>query len=216
MLILFLYSLIKIFSSWVLFVSLKLLFNSELFLWKLNNINNNQTKQKQFKTVNKDSSLNNSNQNNTNNQPLFSSFYNIIQRTKKLFNKGKGNNEVKNRDNKNIDSNKKEEVNKSFFKSQRNFYNKEKKIKENNSKEKEIKNMNTIIINNNININIENKKDIKIPELNFNNTIITSDKNNNFDKIDGNNNGENIKSFAFKNIFQKFNFNKNIINKSSK
>ena len=182
----------------------------------LNNINNNQTKQKQFKTVNKDSSLNNSNQNNTNNQPLFSSFYNIIQRTKKLFNKGKGNNEVKNRDNKNIDSNKKEEVNKSFFKSQRNFYNKEKKIKENNSKEKEIKNMNTIIINNNININIENKKDIKIPELNFNNTIITSDKNNNFDKIDGNNNGENIKSFAFKNIFQKFNFNKNIINKSSK
>ena len=69
----------------------------------LNNINNNQTKQKQFKKINKDSSSTNSNLNKTNNQPLFSSFYNIIQRTKRLFNKDKGINENKKKDKKNID-----------------------------------------------------------------------------------------------------------------
>ena len=184
----------------------------------LNNINNNQTKQKQFKKINKDSSSTNSNLNKTNNQPLFSSFYNIIQRTKRLFNKDKGINENKKNDKKNIDSIKKEDINKNFYKSQVNFYKKEKKININDNKEKELSssNTNTIIINNNININIENKKDIQIPELNFKNTIITTEKKNKDEKLEGINNHEYIKSFDIKNIFQKFNFNKHVNNKSTK
>ena len=193
----------------------------------LNSINNDHATKKQFKTINKDTTISNS----SSVQPTFSSFYNIIQRTKKLFNKDKSdvNNINKNGDINNINTSyKKEEQTKNFFKSKQNFYNKENKTKEiNKEKEKESNNANTIIINNNININFGNKKEIKIPEINFNNTIVTSDKNTinignkfNTQRIkDENKLGNNStikKPNMIKSIFEKFNFNKKIINKSKK
>ena len=193
----------------------------------LNSINNDHATKKQFKTINKDTTISNS----SSVQPTFSSFYNIIQRTKKLFNKDKSdvNNINKNGDINNINTSyKKEEQTKNFFKSKQNFYNKENKTKEiNKEKEKESNNANTIIINNNININFGNKKEIKIPEINFNNTIVTSDKNTinignkfNTQRIkDENKLGNNStikKPNMIKSIFEKFNFNKKINNKSKK
>ena len=64
----------------------------------------------------------------------------------------------------------------------------------------------------------------------MNNTIVTSGKNNinlnnkfntqrignNNDKLDNNTNEDNKATITFKNIFQKFHFNKKIINKNNK
>ena len=183
----------------------------------LSNINNISAKKQQYKTIGKESNTKSTNNNNTNDQSTFSSFYKIIQKTKKLFNKEKEVVDNKKEDDKKISIYKKEEQSKSFYLSKKNFYKKNKKI--NDNKEKEKKNANTIIINNNINISIENKKDLKIPELNINNTIVTSEQNNidlgnkfniqnkrnNDEKLDDN---SSKKSITIKNIFQKFNFNK--------
>ena len=184
----------------------------------LNNINNGSLTTKQYKTINKETS-------DSSAQTTFSSFYNIIQRTKNLFNKDKTTNKIKKIENKNI-NNKKDE-NKNFYKSQQNFYKKDKKINDENiNNDKKDKIGNTIIINNNININFGNKKDIKIPEINVNNTILTSDKKsinigNKFNTqklpVSNENNFENNsttkKAITFKTIFQKFNFNKKTNNK---
>ena len=183
----------------------------------INNINNNSATTKQFKTINKENSSTKIDNTKSNNQPSVSSFYNIFQRAKTLFNKDKGVNEIKKVDKKIINSYKKEEQTKSLYTSQKNFYKKNHKINDNN-KEKEQKSSNTIIINNNININIGNKKDLKIPELNINNTIVTSGPKSinlrnkfntqNIKNNDGSNNQTNKKAITFKNIFHKFHFNK--------
>ena len=193
----------------------------------LNSINNGPSNEKQFKTINKELSI--SSNNNSNIQTSGSTFYNLIQKTKQFFKKEKEINDSKKTTNKNINSYKKVEPSKSFYTSKKNFYKKDNKIKDNN-KEKEINKGNTIIINNNININFGNKKDIKIAELNLNNTIVTSGKNNinlnnkfntqrignNNEKLDNNTNEDNKATIMFKNIFQKFHFNKKVINKNNK
>ena len=193
----------------------------------LNNINNNvSSTTKQNKTINQEPLTSESSA-----QTTFSSFYNIIQRTKNLFNKDKDtNNKIKIRKHNTTNLNEKEEENKDFYKSQKNFYKKEKKNNEEDiNEEKKEKIGNTIIINNNININIGNKKDIKLPEINFNNTILTSGKKRinignkfNTQKVSntqGNNFENNTttkKTITFKSIFQKFNFNKKTNNKYKK
>ena len=188
----------------------------------LNNINNGSLTTKQYKTINKETS-------DSSAQTTFSSFYNIIQRTKNLFNKDKNStNKIKEVQNNNL--NNKEEENKDFYKSQKNFYQKDKKINDENiNSDKKDKIGNTIIINNNININIGNKKDIKIPAINVNNTILTSGKKSikignkfNTQKLPNShehnfeNNSTTKKTITFKSIFQKFNFNKKTNNKIKK
>ena len=193
----------------------------------LNNINNGSSSTKQYKTINKDKETSTS---DSSAQTTFSSFYNIIKRTKNLFNKDKNTtNKTKKIENSNLPN--KEDENKNFYKSQQNFYKKEKiRNDENSNNDKKEKVGNTIIINNNININIGDKKDIKIPEINVNNTILTSDKKsinigNKFntqklqqDTHENNleNNSTTKKTITFKNIFQKFNFNKKVNNKFKK
>ena len=177
----------------------------------LNNINNNETTKNQYKAINKETHSV---------QQSFSSFYNLIQRTKKLFNSNKDDNNTKiNNDNINDNKNKDE---KDFYKSKEDFYKRKNKTNDIND-EKETKNTNTIIINNNININIGNKKEIKIPQFNFNNTIVTSQTNNlNLDtkfhtqRIKNPNNTTTKKGITIKSIFQKLNINKKINNKDKK
>ena len=177
----------------------------------LNNINNNETTKNQYKTINKETHSV---------QQSFSSFYNLIQRTKKLFNSNKDDNNTKiNNDNINDNKNKDE---KDFYKSKEDFYKKKNKTNDIND-EKETKNTNTIIINNNININIGNKKEIKIPQFNFNNTIVTSQTNNinleskfHTQRIKNPNNTTTKKGITIKSIFQKLNINKKINNKDKK
>ena len=188
----------------------------------LNNINNGSSTAKQYKTINKETS-------DSSAQTTFSSFYSIIQRTKNLFNKDKNTNNKNTKIEKN-NLNNKEDENKDFYKSQKNFYKKDKNINDEKiNNDKKDKDGNTIIINNNININIGNKQVIKIPEINVNNTILTSGKKsinfgNKFNtqklpdshepKIE--NNSTTKKTITFKSIFQKFNFNKKTNNKYKK
>ena len=177
----------------------------------LNNINNNETTKNQYKTINKETHSV---------QQSFSSFYNLIQRTKKLFNSNKDDNNTKINNN-NINDNKNQEE-KDFYKSKEDFYKRKNKTNDIND-EKETKNTNTIIINNNININIGNKKEIKIPQFNFNNTIVTSQANNinleskfHTQRIKNPNNTTTKKGITIKSIFQKLNINKKINNKDKK
>ena len=177
-----------------------------------------------------------------------SSIYKIIKKTKNFFTKNK-----KEEEGSNLLENKTKKIqNNNFYKSQQNFYkvktdNKDKnsktkndiKIKENSYLKKAMnkaktlkdktnyndkKNNSTIIINNNININIgNNSKNIKIPQLNLNNVILNSHSNyninNNTQKGNNNSNINNSSNSSRKNIndlFHKLPFNKKIINKVKK
>ena len=162
----------------------------------INNINNGSLTNREYK-IKKNDLL----QDNT------SSIYKIIKKTKNLVNKN--NNDS---DNSNSKKESKKLGNKNFYKSQQNFYKKKDKInyiacndviqentyikseinfnkgKINNYSEK--KNSSTIIINNNININISNKtKNIKIPQLNLKNAILNTKANY---KLDNKNNSHRI------------------------
>ena len=179
---------------------------------------------------------------------LQSSIYKIIKKTKNFFTKIKKDEEGSNP----IENKIKKIQNNNFYKSQQNFYkiktdNKDKisktkndiKIKENSyvknamNKAKTLKektNFNdkkhnsTIIINNNININIgNNSKNIKIPQLNLNNVILNSHSNyninNNTQKGNNNtniNNSSNSSRTNLNDLFHKLPFNKKIINKVKK
>ena len=150
----------------------------------VNNINNGSLTTREFKSKKNDLL-----QDNT------SSIYKIIKKTKNLISK----NNIDS-DNSNSKKESKNLVNKNFFKSQQNFYKKKDKInyiacndviQENTYIKSEInfnkgkinnypgkKLSSTIIINNNININISNKtKNIKIPQLNLKNAILNTKGN---------------------------------------
>ena len=154
----------------------------------VNNTNNGSLTTREFKLK-----KNNLLQDNT------SSIFKIIKKTKNLFNKNNNDsdNSKSKKESKNLG-------NKNFYKSQQNFYKKKDKInyiacneviQENTYIKSEInfnkgkitnypgkKNSSTIIINNNININISNKtKNIKIPHLNLKKAILYTKDNYKFD-----------------------------------
>ena len=172
----------------------------------MNKINSNALSSKEYKTINKETT--NSSGNNSGVQTTLSTFYTLIQKTKKFFTKRNNNNDNYNIKNKEKKKEKTKNINNNFYKSQQNFFKKEKD-----------KN-NDININNNINININIQNEIKIPSLNFNNTIITSNQNNlnignkfHTHRMSNHNNKlENIntatKPINIKNIFQKINKNR--------
>ena len=173
---------------------------------------------------------------------LHSSIYQIIKKTKNLFVGNKKEEEKLTKDTKNLPTN-------NFYKSQQNFYKTKDKIIKNKNEEKikqqayvknainkvkinnkkidyqNNKNSSTIIINNNININIGNKKTIKIPQLNLNNAILNSNDLNSKCNTQRNSNVNNIINFGNKpntkrkninNMINKLPFNKKVINKTKK
>ena len=206
----------------------------------VNNINNGSLTTREFKSKKNDLL-----QDNT------SSIYKIIKKTKNLISK----NNIDS-DNSNSKKESKNLVNKNFFKSQQNFYKKKDKInyiacndviQENTYIKSEInfnkgkinnypgkKLSSTIIINNNININISNKtKNIKIPQLNLKNAILNTKGNYKLDnkynsqrmsnnKNSNSNMGSNHINFNNSNkkglnhIFNKLPFNKKVNDKLKK
>ena len=206
----------------------------------VNNINNGSLTTREFKSKKNDLL-----QDNT------SSIYKIIKKTKNLISK----NNIDS-DNSNSKKESKNLVNKNFFKSQQNFYKKKDKInyiacndviQENTYIKSEInfnkgkinnypgkKLSSTIIINNNININISNKtKNIKIPQLNLKNAILNTKGNYKIDnkynsqrmsnnKNSNSNMGSNHINFNNSNkkglnhIFNKLPFNKKVNDKLKK
>jgi hypothetical protein len=206
----------------------------------INNINNGSLTNREYK-LKKNDLL----QDNT------SSIYKIIKKTKNLVNKN--NNDS---DNSNSKKESKNLGNKNFYKSQQNFYKKKDKInyiacndviQENTYIKSEInfnkgkinnfpgkKHSSTIIINNNININISNKtKNIKIPQLNLKNAILNTKANYKLDNKQnshrmpnsknsssnmGNNhiNCNNTNKKGLNHLFNKFPFNKKVNNKMKK
>ena len=201
----------------------------------VNNINNGSLTTREFKQKKNDLL-----QDNT------SSIYKIIKKTKNLISK----NSIDS-DNSNSKKESKNLGNKNFYKSQQNFYKKKDKInyiacndviQENTYIKSEInfnkgkinnypgkKHSSTIIINNNININISNKtKNIKIPQLNLKNAILNTKGNYKLDskynsqrmpnsKNSNTNTGSNHINFnnsnkkgLNNNIFSKLPFNKKV------
>ena len=200
----------------------------------VNNINNGSLTTREFKQKKSDLL-----QDNT------SSIYKIIKKTKNLISKNINDSDISNskKESKNLG-------NKNFYKSQQNFYKKKDKInyiscndviQENTYIKSEInfnkgkinnypgkKHSSTIIINNNININISNKtKNIKIPQLNLKNAILNTKANYKLDnkynsqrmpnsKNSNSNMGNNHINFnnsnkkGLNNIFSKLPFNKKV------
>ena len=178
-----------------------------------------------------------------------SSIYQIIKKTKDLFSYNKKEEEDLIEENKKMPNN-------NFYKSQQNFYkpndNKEKNAKNTNDEKKKDntyvknvlkkmkinnaksnfqkkKNPSTIIINNNININIATKtKNVKIPQLNLSNAILNTksnyninnkcntQRNNNINNNINISNNSNTTRKTINNIFQKLPFNKKFVNKQKK
>ena len=243
---------------------IKINFNSSINnINNISNISNNNIRERlSFKNTINNNSVNNINSGSLTTreyklkkndifQDNTSSIYKIIKKTKNLLNKNKNNSKNSNskKESKNLG-------NKNFYKSQQNLYKKKDKInyitcndaiqentyikseinfnkgKINNYSEK--KNSSTIIINNNININISNKtKNIKIPQLNLKNPILNTKVNYKFDnkynsqrisksknsntnignkKININSNNKK----GLNHIFNKFPFNKKANNKVKK
>ena len=210
----------------------------------VNNINNGSLTTREYKFKKKDLL-----QDNT------SSIYKIIKKTKNLINKSSNDSDKSNskKESKNLGS-------KNFYKSQQNFYKKKDKInyiacndviQENTYIKSEInlnkgkinnypgkKHSSTIIINNNININISNKtKNIKIPQLNLKNAILNTKANYKIDNkhnsqrisnsknrssnignnhINFNNTNSNTNKKGINHLFNKFPFNKKVSDKLKK
>ena len=172
-----------------------------------------------------------------------SSVYRMIQKTKNLFYK-------KEREK---DKEKRKQTINDFYKTQQNFYKRNKNnknINEEKSNEKAYientinkmrnnekavnqnenickKNSSTIIINNNININIGNKNNIKIPQLKLNNAILNTrngctlnnkyntQRNSNINNKINNNYNSNANKKTI-NLFHKMPFSKKLENKGKK
>jgi hypothetical protein len=229
----------------------------------ITNINNNKIRERfSFKSNINNNSVNNTNNGSLTTrefklkkndllQDNTSSIYKIIKKTKNLINKN--NNDS---DNSNSKKESKNLGDKNFYKSQQNFCKKIDKINyiacndtiqentyiksENNFNKGKINNFpgkklsSTIIINNNININISNKaKNIKIPQLNLKNVILTTKANYKLDnkcnshRISnsknrssnmGNNhiNCNNTNKKGLNHIFNKLPFNKKVNDKLKK
>ena len=208
-----------------------------------NTSNASSTSIKEYKMKNKDINKDKDKEKNKNatQDNIQSSIFKIIKKTKDFFTNS--NKEDEDDKDKGKDKNKAENKslpNQNFYKTQTNFYKKKTENKNgsanaNTSDNEPIfnrKNSSTIIINNNININIDSKTaKINIPQINIKNTVVSSKNNysmNNSNKYDTqridknknktlnfNNNTYTAKK-TINNIFNKFSFNKKDIDKQKK